>query len=173
MSDCSLTNPIARSPCSGDAPSTRGLAPCASLSIVRGQSCRANAPSCYVGTTCDDGRHVAGEFLVCVDTPPGRCTTRSSKQFKRDVHYLTAKDLETVVHQVQALRLATFRYNDQPGGDPRLGFLIEDAPSAPFVSTDGRLVDLYALLASSIAALQAQDKRIRALEQQLERRARP
>ncbi len=166
VSDCSLSNPIARSPCEGAPASTRGLATCDSLAIKRGQSCNANAPSCYVETTCDDGHKAASEFLICLDQAPGRCRTRSAKQFKHDVHYLTAAELDSVVRQVQTLPLATFRYNDQTGGDPRLGFLIEDAPTAPFV--DGRHVDLYALLSASVAAIQAQDKRIRVLEQRLE-----
>jgi hypothetical protein len=169
MSDCSITHPIARDPCSGTAPSTRGLKSCATLGIQRGHACGARSPSCYVERACNDGRNVPGDFLVCTDATPGRCMTRSSKQYKDDIHYLSATELRELAHQIQALPLARFRYTDQVGGDPRVGFLTEDAHDAPFVTNDGRAVDLYALLASSIAAIQQQDARIRALEREVSR----
>jgi hypothetical protein len=167
MSDCSLTNPIARDPCSGTAPTTRGLDKCDKLGVKIGQACAAGAPSCYVEQTCPDGHKVAGDYLVCVDQQPGRCLTKSSRSYKDGVHYLSTDELRDLARQVEALRLARYRYREQVGGDQRLGFLTEDAPGAPFVADDGRTVDLYALLAASIAAIQTQDERIRALEQQL------
>src|SRR6185503_13978557 len=104
---------------------------------------------------------------VCVDKAPSRCMTRSSRRYKDDVRYLSVAQVRDLARQIEALPLATFRYDDQVGYRPRLGFVTEDAPAAPFVSEDGRTVDLYALLAASIAAIQAQDARIRALEEQV------
>ena len=167
LSDCSLTNPIARDTCSGAAVSDRGLASCASLGVTRGQACGTSSPSCYLSRACPDGRQAVADFLICAAEAPSRCMTRSSRRYKNDVHYLSGAEVQDLARQIEALPLATFRYDDQVGYQTRLGFLTEDAPAAPFVSQDGRTVDLYALLAASIAAIQAQDARIRALEDQV------
>ena len=167
LSDCSLTHPIARDTCSGAAISDRGLASCASLGVTRGQACGTSSLSCYVARACPDGRQAVADFLVCAAKAPGRCLTRSSRRYKNDVHYLSDAQVQDLARQIEKLPLATFRYDDQVGDQTRLGFLTEDAPAAPFVSQDGRTVDLYALLSASIAAIQAQDARIRALEDQV------
>lgn len=167
LSDCSLTHPVAQDPCAGTAASTRGLASCASLGVMRGDACGASAPGCYVERRCPDGREVVADYLVCAAKRPSRCLTRSSRRYKHDVQYLSTAELGELARQIQSLPLARFRYTEQVDGDPRLGFLTEDAPAAPFVSADGRTVDLYALLAASIAAIQTQEERIRTLEQQL------
>jgi hypothetical protein len=166
-SDCSLTHPIARDPCSGVAASDRGLASCDSLGVAPGQACGTSSPSCYLTRACQDGRQVVADYLVCADKAPSRCLTRSSRRYKDDVQYLSVAQVRELARQIEALPLATFRYHDQVGYRARLGFVTEDAPAAPFVSEDGRTVDLYALLAASIAAIQAQDSRIRALEEQV------
>jgi hypothetical protein len=169
MSDCSLTNPIAHDPCSGVPASTRGLNSCAALQVKRGQACGARSPACFNETRCADGHMAVSEYLVCADKTPGRCMTRSSRDFKNDIHYVTSAELAELAQQIESLKLAQFRYKDQRGGDPRLGFITEDAVGAPFVSSDGRTVDLYSLLSASIAAIQQQDARIRALEKRLEK----
>jgi hypothetical protein len=165
MSDCSLTHPIARDPCQGQSSSTRGLKSCAALGVKRGDRCGPKAASCYIETRCGDGHVAVSDYLVCVDKTPGRCFTRSTAELKTDIRYLTDADVRAVAREVEALRLARFRYTDQDGGEPRLGFITQDAAGAEFVSPDGRTVDLYSLLSASIAALQAQDARIRVLEQ--------
>ncbi len=167
LSDCSLTHPIARDTCSGAAVSNRGLKSCTALGVTRGQACASSSPSCFIPRACPDGHQSVADFLVCADKAPERCLTRSSRRYKNQVKYLSAAELGDLARQIQALPLATFRYKDQVGGDPRLGFVTEDAPAAPFVSADGSTVDLYALLAASIAAIQAQDARIRALEEEV------
>lgn len=168
MSDCSLSNPIARDPCSGAPASTRGLKSCASLDVKRGQKCGAKSPACFIETRCDDGHVAVSQYLICATETPDRCMTRSSRDFKKDIHYVTSAELAGLAQQIESLKLAQFRYKDQAGGDPRLGFITEDAVGAPFVSADGRTVDLYSLLSASIAAIQQQDARIRALEKRLD-----
>ncbi|HUS33176.1 MAG TPA: hypothetical protein VMZ53_31960, partial [Kofleriaceae bacterium] len=121
--------------------------------------------SCYVERTCADGRVVASDFLECAAEQSHRCFTKSSRIYKDDIAYLSEPELDALAAQIADLKLARYRYKDEPGN--RLGFIIEDAPDAPWVSTDHRRVDLYALLASSIAALQQQDARIRQLEQDI------
>lgn len=165
QSDCSLTHPVAHDPCSGPAPATRGLPRCAAIQAASGQGCHQSAPGCYVERQCPDGRSVAGDFLVCVKERPGRCMMRSSRRFKKDVRYLSAGELRDLARQIEALPLARYRYTEETDGE-RLGFLVEDAPAAPFIE-GGSAVDVYELLAASIAAIQTQDERIRALEARL------
>jgi hypothetical protein len=162
ISDCSLTHPIARDVCSNAAPQTNGLKSCDQLKVKRGDACAAGAPRCWVPRTCDDGRVLPSDYLECTDSQSGRCFTRSSRQFKRDIEYLDADALAELAAQVEALRVARYRYKDSD--ESHLGFIIEDAPGAAFVTPDGRRVDLYGLLAASIATLHAQDARIKALE---------
>lgn len=169
MSDCSLSHPVAQDPCSGTPASTRGLKSCAVSKVKAGDRCVAVARSCYVETTCPDGRAVVSDYLVCVEKAPGRCLTRSSAQFKEDIRYLSPADVQVVAREVEALRLARFRYTDQDVGEPRLGFVTEDAAGTSFVSADGRTVDLYSLLSASVAAIQQQDARIKALEERVSR----
>jgi hypothetical protein len=162
-SDCTLTNPVPIDPCQGTPPSTTGVASCASLQVTGGQACAADAPRCFVESTCSDGRVVASDFLECVDEPSDLCMTRSSRRFKRDITYLTPAEIDQLARQVDALRIASYRYRDADAR--RLGFITEDAPGAPFVTADGSHVDLYGLLAATIATVQTQERRILELEQ--------
>lgn len=162
MSDCSLSNPIARDPCSGAEPPTNGLASCTKLAVKAGDACKAGAARCWVPIECSDGRVVPRDYLECVEKQAGRCFTRSSRELKRDIEYLSADELAALASQVAELRIARYRYKDSD--ERHLGFITEDAADAAFVTPDGRRVDLYALLSASIVALQAQDARIKVLE---------
>ena len=127
-------------------------------------NCTYDCPGGGCTLTCADGHRAVAEYLVCATETPGNCFTRSSRAYKHDIEYVARPELAELARQVESLRLARFRYRDQAGGPQRLGFITEDAPGAAFVSSDGRTVDLYALLSASIAAIQLQDERIRALE---------
>lgn len=164
LSDCSMTHPIATDPCSRPPGNARGLKSCKAIGVDYNKACVAGAPSCYVERTCADGRKVPSDFLVCAKQRPGKCFTRSAARFKTDIEYLTETDRGALARQVQQLPLARYRYREETAGT-RLGFLVDDAASAPFV--DGESVDLYALLSATIATVQQQDRRIRALEDRL------
>jgi hypothetical protein len=165
-SDCSTTHPIARDVCSGTAIDTRCMKSCASLGVKMFKPCEKGAPTCYVETKCPDGRTVPSDFLECAAEQNGTCFTRSSRIFKDDIEYLDDRELADLATQIEQLKLARFRYKGS--GDSHLGFIIEDAPEAPWITADGRRVDLYALLSASIAAIQRQDARIRRLESDIE-----
>lgn len=165
-SDCSTTHPIARDVCQGAAIPDRGLKSCAALHVKSNMPCKTGAASCYVERTCPDGRVVPSDFLECAAEQSHACFTRSSKIYKDDIAYLSSDELDALAAQIEQLKVARYRYKDAP--DQRLGFVIEDAPDAPWVSSDKRRVDLYALLASSIATLQRQEARIRQLEQDIQ-----
>lgn len=164
-SDCTTTHPIARDVCQGAAIPNRGLKSCAALHVKVSTACKTGAPACYVERTCPDGRVVPSDFLECAAEQSSHCFTRSSKIYKEGIAYLSDDELASLAAQIEQLEVARYRYKDAP--DQRLGFVIEDAPDAPWVSSDKRHVDLYALLASSIVAIQQQDARIRQLERDI------
>lgn len=165
-SDCSTTHPIARNPCSGVPFETRGLTSCKSLHVKTFKPCKKGAPSCYLEQKCPDGSVVPSDFLECSPEQSSRCFTKSSRIYKDDIAYLSDGELADLATQVEQLRLARYRYKDEPG--KRVGFIIEDAPDAPWVTADGRRIDLYSLLSASIAAIQQQDARIRQLEHDIQ-----
>jgi hypothetical protein len=165
-SDCTTTHPIARDVCSGTAIPDRGLKSCKSMHVKVFKPCKKGAASCYVERTCPDGRVVPSDFLECAAKQNQGCFTRSSKIYKEGIAYLSDDELAALASQIEQLKVARYRYKDTP--DQRLGFVIEDAPDAPWVSSDKRRVDLYALLASSIATLQRQEARIRQLEHDIQ-----
>ena len=165
-SDCSTTHPIARDACSGTPFDTRGLASCKSMHVKMYKPCKQGEPTCYVETTCGDGRVVPSDFLECNSEENGRCFTRSSRIYKEDIAYLDDDELADLATQVAQLKLARFRYKDT--GAQHVGFIIEDEPKAAWVTEDGRRVDLYSLVSASIATIQRQDARIRQLEHEIE-----
>ena len=165
-SDCSTTHPIARDVCQGAAIPNRGLKSCTTLGVKAKTPCKKGAPSCYVERKCPDGHMAVADFLECAAEQNRGCFTRSSRIYKEDITYLTDAELAGLATQIEDLRLARFRYKDT--GDARVGFMIEDTPDAPWVTADGRRVDLYSLLSASIAAIQQQDARIRQLERDIE-----
>ncbi|HTL33188.1 MAG TPA: hypothetical protein VL326_08690 [Kofleriaceae bacterium] len=164
-SDCSMTHPIARNPCDA-VMETRGLKTCKALQVKMNKPCKKGAPTCYVEMACGDGRVVPSDFLECAAQQSGTCFTRSSRIYKEDIAYLDDSELAALATQIEQLKLARYRYIGEPG--KRVGFIIEDAPDAPWVSADGRRIDLYSLLSASIATLQQQDARIRQLERDIE-----
>ncbi|MGH7896283.1 MAG: hypothetical protein ACREQL_16575, partial [Candidatus Binatia bacterium] len=48
-----------------------------------------------------------------------------------------------------------------------LGFIIDDVGTSPAVAADGGHVDLYGYTSMAVAAIQAQQKRIEALEREV------
>jgi hypothetical protein len=66
-----------------------------------------------------------------------------------------------------ALGLARYTYKQDPHGQPRLGFIIEDVEPSEFVDEAHDRVDLYAYTSAVVAALKVQQKQIRALEEEV------
>ncbi len=168
LSDCSTTHPIARDTCAGKPLPTRGLKSCASIGVKAGQACTAKSPSCYLDRLCADGHRAVSDYLICATEQPSACFTRSSARYKHDIRYLAPTERDDLVRRIHALPLARYHYTDEIGGRERLGFITEDAPQAPFVADDGTAIDLYALLAATIATVQDQEQRIQTLERRLD-----
>lgn len=129
-----------------------------------GQLCRPE------NTTCDP-HDECNRLLACVTTDPtqrpGGCPI-SRASAKQDIHHLGPVELERRYAELRALRLATYRYRQAgPGSAVRLGFIIDDGPPAICLNGSGDTVDLYGYTSLAVAAVQAQAKRIEALEREV------
>jgi hypothetical protein len=107
---------------------------------------------------CSGGVWSAGQILGC---------PRSTRRAKRDIHYLSAQEVEATAAQTLRLRLATYEYKAAPNTGRHLGFIIEDNPNNPAVDRDGNIVDLYGYTSMLLATTQAQQQKILALEQKV------
>jgi hypothetical protein len=87
---------------------------------------------------------------------------------KRDIHYLVPDELVALGRDLLATRLATYRYRDDPSGQRRLGFIIDDGAPAHAVASDGRHVDLYGYVSLAVAALKQQADDIAQLRRELD-----
>jgi hypothetical protein len=108
---------------------------------------------------------VPGPSLVC-ETP-----TKSLRSAKADVEYVDDRELDALAEEALAVRLARYRYKEEPAGARRrLGFLIDDQPDpSPAVLEDRAHVDLYGYTSILLATVQHQEKEIRSLEERLAR----
>jgi hypothetical protein len=141
----------------------KGLKKCGSRML--GDPCK---PS-QIGLECDPG-DACNTTLMCsdVDPAPGPCPI-SRRAAKKDIAYADAMDLERLHDELLDVRLATYRYNQEPAtGKTHLGFLIDDSPASPAVASNGEQVDLYAYASMAVAALQVQQRQIDALTREVE-----
>ncbi len=120
------------------------------------------------GSTCDPGLG-CGVLLLCSDKDPkvqtGGCPI-SRRATKRDIVYLDAGALDDLAAKLRALRLARYRYKDNPTRE-RLGFVIDDGSGKLAVDEQRDQIDLYAYVSWAVAALQSQMKRIDAQDREI------
>jgi hypothetical protein len=119
------------------------------------------------GAQCDPVND-CNALLVCATSDPkqqpGGCPI-SRARWKHDIRYLDEAALDRVHDDVVAMPLATWRYNHEGAAGPEhLGFLIDDVEGTPAVADTGDRVDLYGYTSMAIAAIQAQERQIAALQ---------
>lgn len=128
-----------------------------------GQLCQQAGATCDLGNDCNQN-------LICAESDPklepGGCPI-SQAEFKREIHYLSAAEREQLTTELMRLPLASWQYKHEPQGPRRLGFIIEDKPPQEALRPDGTQVDLYGYMSVSVAALQSQSDKIKALEARL------
>ena len=152
--------PVCQANVDGGAPDS-GVSAC-SAAEISGASCSAK------GATCDPGQG-CGVLLLCADKDPkvqtGGCPI-SRRAVKQEIAYLDAAGLDDLAAKLRALRLATYRYRDNPGRQ-RLGFVIDDGTGGLAVDEPRDQIDLYAYMSWAVGALQSQMKRIDAQEREI------
>jgi hypothetical protein len=139
-----------------------GVTPCAGETA--GKQCT------NPGATCDPGND-CNEDLVCSTKDPrlqaGGCPV-SRASYKKDIHYLSATDLESYRDQLLSLPLATYRYRQAtPESRLHLGFMIDGHESLVCVEPERDQIDLYGYASMAVAALQVQARQIDDLTKEL------
>jgi hypothetical protein len=142
----------------------KGLKKCGNRQA--GDPCQAS----QIGKECDP-HDACNATLVCSDKDPigpFGCPI-SRRAAKKDIAYADAMDLERLRAQLLDVRLATYRYNEEPeSAKTHLGFVIDDDPTSPAVAPNGQQVDLYAYTSMAVATIQVQQRQIEALTREVE-----
>ncbi|MDI1447537.1 hypothetical protein [Polyangium sp. 6x1] len=123
------------------------------------------------GATCWPQNSTCGELLTCAASDPkdnpGGCPI-SRVRHKKDISYLSQREVEALADEAMTMRLSTWRYKGEHAAlRPHVGFLIDDMPESAAVAANGERVDLYGYTSMAIAATQVQDQRLDALEREL------
>src|SRR3954463_2485573 len=148
--------------CMGGGHRDHGLPRCTSESP--GKQCATAGAKCDPGNDCN-------EDLVCSTTDPrqqaGGCPI-SRASYKKDIHFLSDRDLESYRDQLLALPLATYRYKEaSPESRLHLGFLIDGHESLACVQPERDQVDLYGYASMAVATLQVQAREIDELKKEI------
>jgi hypothetical protein len=141
---------------------------CSEIEATDGSPCTELQASCvhsqaFTCVSMDPAMRSSEAFLTCRNTPPeeGVCPT-SSRTAKRNIEYVATAERQILAKEVLDVRLARYHYRDANKPGLKLGYILEDHPSASF-SGDGR-VDLYAYMSAVVALAQQQQSEIDALK---------
>jgi hypothetical protein len=108
--------------------------------------------------------------VVCAASDPkpaGGCPLVVSRAaYKRDIRYLSTAELQRYRDELLGMRLATWRYRQDPAR-PRLGIMIDDNERSIAVDAEHDVVDLYGYASLAVAAVQLQERKIARLEREL------
>ena len=96
-------------------------------------------------------------------------TNLSSKEFKEDIKEVDNSEYPIMLAKLVDMELATYKYKKEYSGDgsKKLGFIAEEMPKE-VLSTDGKGVDIYELLAFTIGAIKEQQNQIAVLMKEIE-----
>jgi hypothetical protein len=139
------------------------VAPCTTEQV--GQPCATKDQVCDPHGDCN-------QALRCADHDPktqtGGCPI-SSRRYKADITYLDAGERLRIADDLGKLRLARYKYKDDPQGRPHLGFILEDAPDVAAADLPHERVDLYGYLSMVVATLQTQREQLEAQAREIAR----
>jgi hypothetical protein len=144
---------------------------CSDLGVSVGDTCQDVDTTCvltraFTCTSIDSTARSSEYALTCRATPfeEGTCP-RSSRAAKRSIRYIAPVERQQLAKEVLDVKLATYRYRDAAKPGKKLGFILEDHPTATF-SGDGR-VDLYAYTSALVGLAQEQQVQIDRLTEQV------
>lgn len=167
--DCQFTNPV-----EVPDPSTKK---CSELGIVEGQACTTENTRCVLVPARREadggpGCRQSASYLTCLADKPtnvGGCP-QSTAKVKKNIRYLGDAERAAVSRDILDLRIASYDYlRETDGPSPSIGFILEDAPAAPFVMAARSRVDMYSYVSSLVVTVQEQQKQIDELRRAVER----
>ncbi len=147
---------------------------CTDDGVAAEDPCDSDGDQCVIdpAVACDDDpttqvRSAAYLFCQAEDFEDEQCP-QSSRTIKDNVHYLTESERKGLAAKVLDLDIASYTYTEGTGATgEQMGFIIEDAPEAPFLQQDGERVNLYAYISSVVATVQQQQTEISALRAEI------
>ena len=121
------------------------------------------------GDQCDPENECNALMICATEGPAPEDCPISRAKYKKDINYLSDKEVESLHKDVMDMRLATWQYRTESISErEHLGFIIDDQPTSPAVKSDGEHVDLYGYTSMTVAALQQQAKQIEALQAEVQ-----
>ena len=115
-----------------------------------------------VGTTTP-----AYKLQIAGDVAATAFVNVSTREAKKDITYLNDDAKFDALADLSKIKIAHYRYKTDSDADPlRLGLIAEEAPVS-VLSASGKGVDLYKLTTFTLAAVQAQQKNIEAIDTRL------
>lgn len=146
--------------------------------VCRGYTAGSGQPLCTtekVGDPCTvdgqrcDPQDSCNALLLCATADPkagpARCPI-SRRRYKNDIHYLSPAELARYRDELMAMKLATWRYKQDPSKE-RLGFMIDDNEDSAAADAKRDVVDLYGYTSMAVATIQLQARQIEALEREV------
>ncbi len=130
-------------------------------------------PCTTFGAQCDVMNSDCNENLVCAATDPtwsdfGYMCPISRAKHKTDIRYLDGKQIDRLRDELLNMKLATYRYRAAgPSAPTQLGFIIDDIGGGPSVNPDRETVNLYGYTSMAVAALQAQERELAVLREEV------
>ena len=152
--------------CSGYSAPDPPIDMCAALSVSDGDACTVEGQLCDPMDSCN-------AQLICASADPKdgeEGCPKSRRAFKTDIAYVSAAERDALAKELLTMPLARWRYVHEGAETPaHLGFIIEDVEPSHAVQSRRDRVDLYGFTAMAVATIQAQQRKIEALEQKLKR----
>jgi hypothetical protein len=120
---------------------------------------------CTVDQQTCDPQSGCNEKYICASADPKSslgCPISRSR-YKEQIHYLAPGELARFRDELLAMKLATWRYKQDPAKE-RLGFMIDDNEQSVAADSKRDVVDLYGYTSMAVATIQLQAKQIEALQ---------
>ena len=165
---CSFKNPV-------EVPDAK-YKKCSDLGIREGDPCKKGSEPCVLSAARKEGDAGAGctqsaSYLTCLAEPRDAGLAgcpRSTVRAKKNVRYLSRVEKSKLSHEILDLQIASYDYKSaNDGPSPSIGFILEDAPTAPFVIRDHARVDMYSYVSSLVVTVQEQQRQIDELRGEL------
>ncbi len=155
---------------------SHGTKKCSELGLSLNNPCDEDGLKCIdkAAVKCKDGSAAKSFlYLLCLKEKPSSdmagCPV-SRAETKTEISYLSTDKKNKLASEILNVKLATYEYKPGQGDGltgQQLGFIINDNPDSVMVM-NGQRVNLYAYISAVVATVQAQQKKIEALEKELQ-----
>jgi hypothetical protein len=152
---------------------------CSELGVKEGDACGEVDKKCVLKPPVEvefppgagTKRTMRASYMVCRAKPfeVGPCP-QSLASVKKDIQYLSDAERTRLAADVRDLRVVRYRYKSEADdATPTVGFLIDDAPDAPFVDRREGRVNLYSYASAIAVAVQEEQRSCAELRERVER----